>query len=65
MKQFLWLFLIIIFCITAAGPTSDVVPLTVAIKSLLALDQINEDLQLERSGRIGPAAARKLTNSAS
>ncbi|CAB1444459.1 unnamed protein product [Pleuronectes platessa] len=37
----------------------------VAIKGWHAADHINEDLQLERSGRVGPVAARKLTASSS
>lgn len=45
--------------------SSDVLLLCGALKSWHAEDHINEDLQLERSGRVGPVAARKLTASSS
>lgn len=47
------------------APSCDVLPLSGAFKSWHAADHINEDLQLERSGRVGPVAARKLTASSS
>lgn len=53
------------FYVQQRAPSSDFVQLCVAITSWHAVDHINEDLQLERSGRVGPVAARKLTASSS
>lgn len=50
---------------TALGLSSDIVQLCVAITCWHAMDHINADLQLERSGRVEPVAARKLTASSS